>query len=196
MTTEEAWEIYNENRGKNGRPKKIAIEAEALLIKTGELNPNLPQEGTKSEKEEKKPQLIFQWIKEPHAVPRQRRIDIYLEAREYIMDKRNFSFDFYLAGSYGLTRKDLEEWEKDQELLLLRRIASETVEHKMVDSLCDKWGGGNPLGLMMMLKAIYGYNDRGDSGALKADGVISVTTNLADGDYSGIDYGDEDGAEE
>ena len=189
MTSEEAWEIYEAGKGKNGRPKKEFTEAEAHLLKTGELNPII--DDTQKKNEDKKPALLMNVVMDPHKLTHARKVEIYREGLRYITDKRNFSFRYYLTGQYGLTNNDLDQWElESEELKRIATIAYDHCEHKCIDALSDKWSGGNPIGIMMVMKAVYGYNDRGDSGALKAEGTINIVADVEESDFIDMGYDD------
>jgi len=197
MTTEDAWQIYDAQKGKNGRPKKEFVEAEALLIKSGELTFDAPTGNTESKKsEDKKPALAMKLIEISMLTYRDIE-DMYKAGLSYITDKRNFSFRHYLIGEYGVTKSDLDKWESEfADIKRLATIAHDYIEYKLVDALNDKWSGGNPIGNMMTLKAEYGYNDRGDSGALKAEGVIEISSEIDSSDMGGsndyLDIGGDD----
>ena len=62
------------------------------------------------------------------------------------------------------------------------------MEHKHIDALSDKWGGGNPLGNMFYLKAVCGYDDKAGSGALMADGNIDIVADIDEEDTEDVDY--------
>jgi len=189
MTIDDAWEIYEAQKGKNGRPKKEFVEAEALLLKSGELNPIIDESAKKTDGDKKPPLLMN--ITDPRDLSHNRKVEIYKEGLKYITDKRNFSFRYYLTGQYGLTNGDLDQWEEEsEELKRLATIAYDHLEHKMIDALSDKWSGGNPVGVLTVLKAVYGYNDRGDSGALKAEGIISISAETDDTDMIDMGYDD------
>ncbi len=191
MTIDEAWEHYQAGRGKNGRPKKAFIEAEQLLISSGELNQQVDASTVKSG-EEKKPALLMNIIDNPEEVPHQRRVEIYKEALKYITDKRNYSFRYYLTGQYGLTDDDLDQWELHPDIKRLATIAHDYIEYKCIDGLGDKYSAANPLGVMMILKSVYGYNDKGDSGVLKAEGIINISADIENDDLIDMNYGGED----
>jgi hypothetical protein len=65
------------------------------------------------------------------------------------------------------------------------------MEHKLLDSINDKWSGGNPIGNMLTLKSVYGYNDRGDGGSLMVDGNIEIKSDFTEDDMVDIDYDGE-----
>ena len=190
MTTEEAWEIYEDGKGKVGKPTSKYKLAEGHLLKEGALSADSGG-NSQTGKEPKKPDLKMNLIENPSETPHYTRVEIYKEALKYIADKRNFSFDYFLRGSYGLTSTDCREWEQNAEIARLRTIATELTEHKLIDSAADKWGGGNPLILMFLLKSLYGYNDKGDDGAIRMDADISIKADTDDSDFVDIDIYDD-----
>jgi len=117
--------------------------------------------------------------------------ELYLEALKYIEDKRNFDFDYYLVGKYGVTSKICAQWEeRSPEILQLRILAAEIMEHKLADAINDKWSGGNSLGNMLTLKAKFGWNDRGDGGSMMVEGNIDIRADFTEEDMEAMDYGD------
>lgn len=191
MNIDEARGIYSEKAGKAGRKSAKWKEAEALMIKSGELDLSAdPADDTC-----KKKGFVMAIIDNPLSIPRQRKIDIYREALSYIGDKRNFSFDAYLLGTYGITKSVCNEWENDSDILNIRTIANEFIEQKYIDAGSDKWGSVNPLFALFMLKSAYGYNDKGDSSFISAEGVIEIGM-AKDIDTSSMNYADEDGRDE
>jgi len=192
MTTDDAWEIYDSQAGKAGRPSAEFGKAKLFLIEKGLLGTDADS-GTSKEKKDKKPPLELEIIKDAYNVPQSQQLSIYMEGLKYISDKRNFDFDYYLIGRYGITSKICNVWENAcLELQQLRTIATELTEHKMIDALCDKWGGGNPLGLMLMLKSVFGYSDRGDSATLSVDGDIEILSNITEEDMEDMNYGGDE----
>jgi hypothetical protein len=193
MNADEAWEIYDSQAGKAGRPSAEFGKAKLFLIEKKLLGEDAD---TGKEKKDKKPPLELEIIKDPYNVPHIQQLSIYMEGLKYISDKRNFDFDYYLIGRYGLTSKICSAWENlSHELQGLRTLASELMEHKLLDAINDKWSGGNPLGNMLTLKAVYGYTDRGDGGTLMVDGNIEILSDVTEDDMEDMNYGGDDSEE-
>lgn len=189
MTVEEAWDIYDVQSGKAGRPSAEFQKAKLFLIEKGLLGSEASSGKGGDKKKDKKPPLELKIIQDPVNVPISQQISIYMEGLTYIADKRNFDFDFYLIGTYGLTKSVCNAWESaSEEVRRLRSIASEYMEHKLLDAVNDKWSGGNPLGNMLTLKSVYGYSDRGEGGSLMVDGNIEISADFDDDDMADIDY--------
>jgi len=195
MNTDEAWELYDSNAGKAGRPSAEFQKAKLFLIEKGLLGTDA-ESGKGKEKKDKKPPLVLEIIKDAYNVPQSQQLSIYMEGLQYIADKRNFDFDYYLVGRYGITKKICNVWESaSEELQNLRTIASELMEHKLLDAVNDKWSGGNPIGNMLTLKSVYGYSDRGDGGSLMVDGNIEIMSNVAGDDFQDMNYGGDESEE-
>jgi len=189
MTEAEAWEIYDANAGKQGRPSAEFKEAKLWLIEKELLTPDDAK--TTTEKKDKKPPLELKIINNPLEISVEYQKELYLEALKYIEDKRNFDFDYYLVGKYGVTSKICAQWEeRSPEILQLRILAAEIMEHKLADAINDKWSGGNPLGNMLTLKAKFGWNDRGDGGSMMVEGNIDIRADFTEEDMEAMDYGD------
>jgi hypothetical protein len=188
MTEADAWEIYDSEAGKQGRPSAKFKEAKLWLIEKELLNKDDAKSTT--EKKDKKPPLELKIINNPLEISVDLQKEIYMEAFVYIQDKRNFDFNYYLTGRYGITSAVMKAWEQDPEMRNLRVIAAELMELKMSDALCDKWSGGNPLGLMLRLKSAYGWNDKGEGGSMMPDGNIGIIAEYTEEDMAAMDYGD------
>ena len=196
MNTDEAWELYDSNAGKAGRPSAEFQKAKLFLIEKGLLGTDA-ESGKGKEKKDKKPPLVLEIIQDPSNVPESQQISIYMEGLQYISDKRNFDFDYYLIGRYGITSKICKMWESvSEELSTLRTISTELMEHKLLDAINDKWSGGNPIGNMLTLKSKYGYSDRGEGGSLMVDGNIEIQSNIVESDMVDMNYGGGDTEEE
>jgi len=193
MNVEQAWDIYDASAGKAGRPSAEYTKAKAFLVEKGLLG---KEAETGTDKKDKKPPLVLELIKDPLNVPPTQQVSIYMEALTFIADKRNFDFDYYLLGKYGLLKSVCKAWEiKSEELQQLRTLAFELVEHKLLDAINDKWSGGDTLGNMLTLKAVYGYSDRGEGGSLMVDGNIDIVSNLEEADFEDVDYEIEESEE-
>jgi hypothetical protein len=194
MTEQEAWEIYDAGSNKQGRPSSQFQKAKLWLIDNGKLDTD--EAKTKTEKKDKKPPLELSLINNPFECSEEYQIELYMEGIKYIADKRNFDFDYYMIGRYGLVSTITKVWESNSEKLqYLRTLASEMMEHKLLDAINDKWSGGNPIGNMLTLKSKYGYSDRGDGGTLDVKGNIEIRSEFSEDDMLDIDY-DEDGHSE
>ena len=179
MTIEEAIEVYQEGQGKRGPKSKEYNKAKLMLIEAGHLKQD-GSDPTKEEKKEKKPPMPMT-LKDPQRITERDKVELYKKGLEYITDKRNFSFDYYLIGNTGCTRREIAEWESNNpQLERLRVVATNFIEAKAVDSVCDKYSGGNPLGVMLLLKSVYGYDDRGSSSQITMDGDIVVDAVIED----------------
>ena len=195
MNTDEAWELYDSNAGKAGRPSAEFQKAKLFLIEKGLLGTDA-ESGKGKEKKDKKPPLVLEIIQDPFNVPESQQISIYMEGLQYISDKRNFDFDYYLIGRYGITSKICKMWESvSEELSTLRTISTELMEHKLLDAINDKWSGGNPIGNMLTLKSKYGYSDRGEGGSLMVDGNIEIMSNVTGDDFQDMNYGGDESEE-
>lgn len=189
MTEDDAWDIYNAGLNKQGRPSAKFGVAKLWLIDNGKLTTDDAK--TTTEKKDKKPPLELKIINNPLEISVDLQKEIYMEAFTYLQDKRNFDFDYYLVGKYGITSKTCAYWEeKSSEIMALRILAFEIMEHKLADAINDKWSGGNPLGNMLTLKAKFGWNDRGDGGSMMVEGIIPIKADYSDEDMDAMDYGD------
>ena len=188
MTVDEAWEVYDAGAGKRGKPSNQFIKARDFLTQKGLLNLD-NEEKKKEEKKEKKPPLELSIIWDAENVPESQQESIYMEGLDYIRDKRNFDFDYYLVGRYGLTRPATMEWEqKSKRIAHLREVATWYMERKHVDAVCDKWSGGNPLGNMLLLKSKFGYDDKAGIGATPLQGTINIVADVSEDDLEDMDY--------
>ena len=189
MTEAEAWEIYDAEAGKQGRPSAKFKEAKLWLVEKELLTPDDAK--TTTEKKDKKPPLVLEIINNPLEISEDLKKEIYMEAFTYLQDKRNFDFDYYLVGKYGLTSKITSIWESSNpDIMSLRILAAEMMEHKLADAINDKWSGGNPLGNMLTLKSKFGWNDRGDGGSMMVEGNIEIKAEYTEEDMAAMDYGD------